>query len=1170
LSNTSGTKAPGAAAFIKPAISIPTGKHDGRQPRLWFTLVEDQLNRYNRRSLNHTKMAGTDSIPEGACSIKIPDHDLLRVIGRGSYGEVWLARNIMGSYRAVKIIRRSAFDTDSPFDREFAGIKKFEPISRTHSGFVDILQIGRNQEERCLYYVMEAADDIDLGQAIDPERYIPRTLGKALARVKRFSVEQCVQMGLALCQALDHLHRHGLVHRDIKPSNIVFVNGVPKLADIGLVTESNNAHSFVGTEGFIPPEGPGSEQADIFSLGKALYEIASGRDRLDFPALPAALSEFPDAEQFLELNECLIRACRLNPDQRYASAREMYEDLALLASGKSLRRLRVLERRWQNAKRNTAITAAVAAVATMIIWPLLRERQHADELRERQIGVRSANGINKLDQGDLSGALGEFSEIFQLEAGNKRRFLANQTRVASILASTPKLLQMFFLEGRVTTVAFSGDGKKLLSVSKYSSAQIHDVGSGEQLSFLRARSAALAAFSPDDQLAIVADEDGWASLWNPASGETERLVHPANVMCARFSPSGRLIATACKDGVVRIWDTASKKLLSAKPGHTATIRSVAFSPNEHLLVSTSADGMIRLWDVATGEAVGPIMRQPPWVGDAAFSPDSTTLVTAGHDGWARLWKVPSGEELPTLMKHDDVLTTVAFSPDGAVILTASNDSTVRLWNAKTGMPLSQNHVFRHSSGVLSASFDPDGRRIVSGCADGTVRIWDLADDALGPQLVKGTVNDSGTVAATLAPGHILLHNLNRGGATNQIPVAGEVRELALSANGVALAAIIVSPTSPSNVLRIWNPIATGAEKDIALAIDRVAALTFSPDGASLAVRTGPRNNSTRTRVFDALSGAEWPLPDTIESNAKIAFHPTKPRLAIGAGNSLAIFGQRQSTPICEISVGENVNHLAFSHDGAQLLVCQTDDAINPKSAVLFDAETGKPKGSEFWHRDGVVCGAFESGGSRLVTGGEDREALVWNIAAPRELLPPLLHRQQVLALTFSSDGRWIGSASSDAKVRIWDSETGFPLTPPLSCERNQSQFIFLPNALSFITAQTSTRAWLWKLPQTDMSPEDAVALGHLLNSDLRVSGQPDTRRTAETWARLKQKFPERFSSSPAQVARWHAKQYRSAQAQRDESAMAFHLARLHAIDPAREWRDEIATPQSSSLAKSSR
>ena len=58
---------------------------------------------------------------------EIPDHELLHRIGGGSYGEVWLARNVMGTYRAVKIIYRRAFEHERPFDREFDGIRKFEP-----------------------------------------------------------------------------------------------------------------------------------------------------------------------------------------------------------------------------------------------------------------------------------------------------------------------------------------------------------------------------------------------------------------------------------------------------------------------------------------------------------------------------------------------------------------------------------------------------------------------------------------------------------------------------------------------------------------------------------------------------------------------------------------------------------------------------------------------------------------------------------------------------------------------------------------------------------------------------------------------------------------------------------------------------------------------------------
>ena len=85
------------------------------------------------------------------------------------------------------------------------------------------------------------------------------------------------------------MHRHGLVHRDIKPSNIIFVNGIPKLADIGLVARAEATLSLVGTEGYLPPEGPGTAQADIFSLGKVLYEMATGRDRQEFPELPTNL-----------------------------------------------------------------------------------------------------------------------------------------------------------------------------------------------------------------------------------------------------------------------------------------------------------------------------------------------------------------------------------------------------------------------------------------------------------------------------------------------------------------------------------------------------------------------------------------------------------------------------------------------------------------------------------------------------------------------------------------------------------------------------------------------------------------------------------------------------------------------------------------------------------------
>jgi eukaryotic-like serine/threonine-protein kinase len=87
---------------------------------------------------------------------------------------------------------------------------------------------------------------------------------------RAYGTPRRTQTALALTTALEHLHQNGLVHRDVKPPNIIFVNGVAKLADIGLVTGVDTARSYMGTEGFADPEGPGTAQADLFSLGKVL------------------------------------------------------------------------------------------------------------------------------------------------------------------------------------------------------------------------------------------------------------------------------------------------------------------------------------------------------------------------------------------------------------------------------------------------------------------------------------------------------------------------------------------------------------------------------------------------------------------------------------------------------------------------------------------------------------------------------------------------------------------------------------------------------------------------------------------------------------------------------------------------------------------------------------
>jgi TolB-like protein/Tfp pilus assembly protein PilF len=259
----------------------------------------------------------------------IPDLELLRCIGRGAYGEVWLARNIVGTYRAVKIISRAAFADEEAFEREFSGLQRFEPVSREHDAFVAVLHVGRNNTAGFFYYVMELADDDANGGEIHRDTYVPRTLSNELARCGQLSVAATVDLGLSLSEALAELHRRGLVHRDVKPSNIIFVKGHAKLADIGLVAQTGQKER-LGTSGYIPPEGPGKPQADIYSLGKVLYEASTGTDRLDYPDLPADFDSMAERETFLKLNAVILKACDNDVRKRYHTATDLSDDLARL------------------------------------------------------------------------------------------------------------------------------------------------------------------------------------------------------------------------------------------------------------------------------------------------------------------------------------------------------------------------------------------------------------------------------------------------------------------------------------------------------------------------------------------------------------------------------------------------------------------------------------------------------------------------------------------------------------------------------------------------------------------------------------------------------------------------------------------------------------------------
>lgn len=267
-----------------------------------------------------------DGPPSHRDDILIPDYTLIKRVGSGAYGEVWLAQSVTGAYRAVKIVWREDFELTRTFHREFLGIQQFEPISRGHPCLVHILHVGWNEERGFYYCVMELADDAEEGPNFgNVNSYVPRTLGTDMRRHGRLDLTFCRDAGVYLADALYYMHNRGLTHRDIKPSNIIFCGGVCKLADIGLVAGFGE-RTFVGTEGFVPPEGPGTPQADIYSLGKVLYEMSSGKDRMEFPEVPANLGD-EEWPFWLDLNRVICKACAPDLKERFQTAGEFAEAL---------------------------------------------------------------------------------------------------------------------------------------------------------------------------------------------------------------------------------------------------------------------------------------------------------------------------------------------------------------------------------------------------------------------------------------------------------------------------------------------------------------------------------------------------------------------------------------------------------------------------------------------------------------------------------------------------------------------------------------------------------------------------------------------------------------------------------------------------------------------------
>lgn len=254
------------------------------------------------------------------------DWQLVREIGRGAYGVVYLAAGDDGSWAAVKVCRRDDVGVER-YERELRGAKLYRAIP-PQEGLARMLDLV--EETWGFYAVMELADDEFERESLEVDSYRPKTLACVIEGEKALPLDECVKLGISLTKGLVALQRHHLLHRDIKPGNVIYVLGNPVLSDPGLVVDESEAVSLVGTPGYVPPENFSAASGDVYGLGLTLKAASFGRCVEDLGKGPAPEAD-TGAKFFNAWWRVLNKATDPTPSRRYQSAKALLKDIERLS-----------------------------------------------------------------------------------------------------------------------------------------------------------------------------------------------------------------------------------------------------------------------------------------------------------------------------------------------------------------------------------------------------------------------------------------------------------------------------------------------------------------------------------------------------------------------------------------------------------------------------------------------------------------------------------------------------------------------------------------------------------------------------------------------------------------------------------------------------------------------